>query len=38
MCFFHCLSGLTLLIWESVWDREKVNMEGVDSLQPSLVS
>ena len=39
MCSFHHLSGLTSLIWERVWDREeKVNVEGVDFLHPSLAS
>ena len=39
MCSFHRLSGLTSLIWERVWDRdEKVKVEGVDFLHPSLAS
>ena len=38
MCSFHRLSGLILLIWERVWDKEKVNVEGVDFLHPSLAS
>ena len=39
MCSFHRLSGLTSLIWESVWDREeKVKEEGVNFLQPSVAS
>ena len=39
MCSFHCLSGLTSLIWERVWDKEeKVKAEGVDFLHPSLAS
>ena len=39
MCSFHRLSGLTSLIWERVWDKEeKVKVEGVDFLHPSLAS